>query len=54
MQSYNDAEAKLIRKTGEKKKMIETERERERRYVSVMSKKSILCLQMEKCTLLAL
>lgn len=52
MQSYNNAEAKLIRKTGEKKKMIETERER--RYVSVMSKMSILCLQMEKCTLLAL
>lgn len=30
MQSYNNAEAKLIRKTREKEKMIETERERER------------------------
>lgn len=30
MQSYNNAEAKLIRKTGEKeKKKIETERKRE-------------------------
>lgn len=29
MQSYNNAEAKLIRKTGEKEKKIETERKRE-------------------------
>lgn len=33
MQSYNNAEAKLIRKTGEKKKMIETERVREREEI---------------------
>lgn len=34
MQSNNNAEAKLIRKTGEKKRMIETERGRERRDTS--------------------
>lgn len=34
MQSYNNAEAKLIRKTGEKKKMIGNERGRERRDMS--------------------
>lgn len=35
MQSYNNAEAKLIRKTGEKKKIIETEREKERERAEI-------------------